>query len=210
MANVRLFHGLFICTNIQGCFFICSRWAVIVSYLPSLVFLSFISIQAISALLAKLYIVSHSCFLQTQYPPWPMLAGFHPPCCVYSFYKLLLQHEKQEQTGCYIPLSACPVAHRISWTPGDRVPPAAFREGRIETTTFSLAPVSLQTSLKHLSKVTHLFACTPSLSFRLTPAVAYCCTCQKFWISKLLLLSKSRHCLSVLYKYTDTLQHHLL
>lgn len=92
VANMRLFCKLLICTSIWGRFFICSRWAVIVSYLPSLVFLSFISNQTISALLAKLYIVSHSCFLQTQYPPWPILAGFHLHCCVYSFYKLLFQH----------------------------------------------------------------------------------------------------------------------
>lgn len=92
VANMRLFCKLLICTSIWGHFFICSRWAVIVSYLPSLVFLSFISNQTISALLAKLYIVSHSCFLQTQYPPWPILADFHLHCCVYSFYKLLFQH----------------------------------------------------------------------------------------------------------------------
>lgn len=92
VANMRLFCKLLICTSTWGRFFICSRWAVIVSYLPSLVFLSFISNQTISALLAKLYIVSHSCFLQTQYPPWPVLAGFHLHCCVYSFYKLLFQH----------------------------------------------------------------------------------------------------------------------
>lgn len=90
--NMRLFCELLICTSIWGRFFICSRWAVMVSYLPSWVFLSFISNQTISALLAKLYIVSHSYFLQTQYPPWPVLAGFHLHCCVYSFYKLLFQH----------------------------------------------------------------------------------------------------------------------
>lgn len=76
----------------QAAAFICSRWATIVSYLPSLVFLSFISIQTIPELLAKLYIVSHSFLLQTQYPPWARLACFHLPCCVYPFYKLLFHH----------------------------------------------------------------------------------------------------------------------
>lgn len=91
-VNMKLFLGLIICINIPGCFFIYSRWATIVSYLPSLVFLSFISIQTISALLARLYIILHSFLLQTQYPPWPRLACFHLPCWVYSFHKLFFWH----------------------------------------------------------------------------------------------------------------------
>lgn len=76
-------------------------------------FLSFISIQTIPPSLAKLYIVSHSSLLQTQYPPWPSLARFHLPCCVYSSHKFLFQLKNHPQRDV---ISCCPPSqlHKVS------------------------------------------------------------------------------------------------